>query len=826
MKPLSFAWRSLRREYRYGELAALASALVLSVSVLCAVATLGRRVERSIVASAAELIGGDVGISARRVLPPELSAEAARLGLRSSLTADFPTVLFAAGKSQLADIRATDAVYPLRGELRIRGADGRIVSARSPAAGTVFTEHRLLAALQLKPGDDLQIGDRRLRIAAEIQREPDGGDLIALAPRVLMTLDDATRAGLLAAGSRARYRLMAAGGEQAVNQFSAYLKAHRPDGSELITVQQSQQNLRTAFERGEALMRFAALLTALLSGITVALAAQRFARRKTDEVALLRCLGASSSEVFLAMTSTLAMLALPACVLGAVLGIGLQELVFGFARELLPATSSALPLQPSLAATAVGLAVLIGFALPPLLRLREVPPVRVFQRAVSPRVRRFDVIYLLPFALSIALIYLQSDSLKLAGILGASLFAVLVVAFAAGTGLLRFVRSLSRVTATWRFGIANLARRRTLSLLQITALALALTALDLLAIVAPSVLGAWRAELPPDTPNYFAINIQPEQHDAVLAELRAAHAGNINILPMAVGKLVAINGNAPRAEDYADRRAAGWINGETRLSWSADLPPVNRVIAGRWFSDHPAEPEVSVDEMWVDMFHLHLGDTLTLRVGERDIVARVSSVRGVRWDSFRANFFLLLDPIAAQGLPYSDIASFHIAPASAADVLAKLTREHPNLSLIDLNGLLDRVREIIDRVGVAVTSVLAFSLLSGLLVLVAAVSSSADERRFESALVRTLGASRRQLAVAVFAEFATIGALAGIIAACGAGLGGLWLARSVFRVGAYLPPVASLAMSIVATIALVALVGFIGTRRVAGASPLLVLRRG
>jgi putative ABC transport system permease protein len=824
MKPFSFAWRTLRREYRYGELVALASALVLSVSVLCAVATLGRRVERSITASAAELIGGDVGISARRALPAELSTEGARLGLRTSVTADFPTVLFAHGKSQLADIRAVDAAYPLRGELRIRDANGTDVSARSPLTGTIFADHRLLAALDLKPGDAVQIGERELRIAAEIVREPDGGELIALAPRVLTTLDDATSAGLLSAGSRARYRLMAAGSEQGVNQFGDYLKSHRPDAAELVTVEQSQRNLRSAFERGEALLRFAALLTALLSGITVALAAQRFARRKTDEVALLRCLGASGSEVVLATTSTLAMLATPACMLGAVLGIGLQELVFGFARRLLPAASSTLPLEPSVAAFAVGLAVLLGFALPPLLRLREVPPVRVFQRAVEPRVRRFDALYLLPIIMSVVLIYMESDTLKLADILGASLFAVFLLAFGAGVGLLRVVSGLNHATGTWRFGVANLARRRALSLLQIIALALALTALDLLAIVGPSLLGAWRAELPADTPNYFVINIQPEQHGAVLAGLQAAHADNVNSLPMAVGKLVAINGNAPRTEDYADRRAAGWINGETRLSWSAELPPGNRVLAGRWFPAHPTEPEVSVDEMWVDMFHLHLGDTLTLRVGERDIVARVTSVRGVRWDSFRANFFLLLDPDAARGLPYSDIASFHIAPA-ATDSLAKLAHNNPNLSLIDLNALLDRVRDIINHVSSAVTSVLAFSLVSGLLVLIAAVSASADERRFESALVRTLGASRGQLIVAVLAEFATVGALAGIIAACGAGLAGLWLARSVFQIAAYVPPVLALAMTALATIALVTFSGFLGTRRVANASPLLVLRR-
>jgi putative ABC transport system permease protein len=247
------------------------------------------------------------------------------------------------------------------------------------------------------------------------------------------------------------------------------------------------------------------------------------------------------------------------------------------------------------------------------------------------------------------------------------------------------------------------------------------------------------------------------------------------------------------------------------------------VKAGRWFDANPSEPEVSLDEMWIEMFHLKLGDTLTLRIGERDVVARVTSVRGVRWDSFRVNFFLLLDPVSAQGLAYSDVASFHLG-AVPAEALASLTRDHPNLSLIDLNSLLDRVRDIIDRVSRAVTSVLGFSLAAGLLVLLAALAASADERRFETALLRTLGANRGQLTQAVLGEFALLGALAGSIAAFGAGLAGVWLAQRVFRV-AYVPPLGALAASAITAAVLVALAGWLGTRRIAATSPLLVLRR-
>ncbi|MGA9333553.1 MAG: FtsX-like permease family protein [Rudaea sp.] len=825
MKPLVFAWRTLRREFRFGELATLAAALVLAVAALSAVATLGQRVQRSILASATELIGGDIGVSTHAPLPPMLHDEATRLGLKSCLTADFPSMLFANGKSQLVDIRAAQATYPLRGTLRIRAVNGHELTAHAPQPGSVFAEHRLLAALDLNLGDKLTIGKSELRIGGEILREPDGGQLFAIAPRLLMSMADAHASGLLATGSRAHYRLMAAGKDaDAVSTYAHYLRAHKPDAAQIVSVEQSQQSLRSAFERGQAFLRLAALLASLLSGIAVALAAQRYARRKRDEVALLRCLGASANEVLAATGLTLLLLALSACSFGLLLGLGLQQIVFALASDLLPAATQAVPLMPGVAAFAIGLAVLFGFALPPMLRLRDVPPVRVFQRAFGPRVRRFDALYVLPFAVAAGLIYVQSDSFKLAGVLSISLLTVGAFALGLGVISIRWLMRVSRrVPAALRFGVANLARRRGMSLLQIVALALAITALDLLAIVGPSLLGAWRAELPANTPNYFLINIQPQQARAVQTRLATMHADNVSLMPMAVGKLVAINGKPPQVGDYANRRAEGWINGETRLSWSARLPPSNRIKAGTWFDTKPTSPEISVDQMWVDMFHLKLGDTLTLRIGERELVATITSVRAVRWDSFRVNFFLLLDPASARDLPFSDVASVHLS-APSVGALAALTHDYPNLSLIDLNALLDRIRDIIGRVSHAVTSVFGFSLAAGLLVLIAALAASADERRYEAALLRTLGANQRQLSLAVLGEFGVLGVLAGAIAALGAGLAGMWLAHSVFRVR-YLPPLGELCLSALAAALLIAAAGWIGTRRIARTSPLLVLRR-
>ena len=348
---------------------------------------------------------------------------------------------------------------------------------------------------------------------------------------------------------------------------------------------------------------------------------------------------------------------------------------------------------------------------------------------------------------------------------------------------------------------------------------------ELLGVIGPSLLERWRTDLPADTPNWFLINLQPDQRASMQQRLQSLGATNAGVLPLAVGKLVAIDGRAPDAAAFTDRRAHAAIDGEVRISWSDALPPSNRLLEGRWFDAHPARPELSVDRMWADMFHLKTGDTLTLRVGERDLVATITSIRGVDWDSFRANFFLMLDPASGATLPHSFVASFHLR-GDAPAALAALSRDDPNISLIDLDAVLDLVRYIIDRVSGAVSWVLGFSLLAGVLVLFAALASTADERRFETALLRTLGAHRGQLSLAVLAEFGALGLLAGVVAVAGAAALGSVLAAGVFGIDGYAPPLAALAGLVAAAVVTVALAGWVGTLRIARTAPIAVLRRG
>ncbi|MEY2160858.1 ABC transporter permease [Rhodanobacter sp. FW106-PBR-LB-2-11] len=486
------------------------------------------------------------------------------------------------------------------------------------------------------------------------------------------------------------------------------------------------------------------------------MSAQRYARRKTAEVALLRALGTPRRRVLGLLLGTLGALAVPATALGILLALGLAQLAWLLASQLFGNVPTVLPLAPSFAAAAMGIAVLVGFALPPLARLAEVPPVAVFRQSMQRRVRRFDALYLIPAVVALGLIWSQSSSLTLAGILAASLLGVALIAALLASLLLWLARRIAPgAHPALRLGLAALARRPALSVIQATALSLGLCALLLLAIVAPALLQGWRQELPADTPNWFALNLQDDQRTGFPQALTTIGGDQLNMLPLAVGKLTAINGRPVDQLGFADERAKDWADRQLRLSWSAALPPANEVIAGRWHGAQPAQAEVSIDTMWRDMFALKLGDTMRFDVGEGSIEAKVGSVRKVDWSSFRVNFFLLLDPAHAGALPHTWLASFHLPRGHAAG-LAQLSRDYPNLSLVDVDSLLDRVREIVDRVGNAVRWILGFSLLAGALVLAAALAASAAERRHEAALLRTLGARRAQLRVAAACEFALL----------------------------------------------------------------------
>lgn len=854
MRVLSFALRALRREARAGDLLTLAAALTLAVAVMTAVGTLVNRVSEAVAANAAEIVGGDFGLTGRQPIDPRLETAARARGLRTARMIGFPSVLFRGQASQLAEIKAVDAGYPLRGRL-LASADlaGLAPEAvRPPAPGEAYADARLLDALGIAPGDRLEFGAGTLRVVRRLHAEPDAGsDLFQLAPRLLVNLADVEGTGLLGPGSRAQHRLLVAGPAGAVDAFRADLRGRlREAARDLrpLSIQNTQQAVRGAFERAQRFGSLAALLTLLLAGVAMALAANRFALRRVDQVAILRCLGAPQRGILAALALQLLGLAIPASVLGIGLGLLAQAGLVQVLGSLLPDRLPLPQAEPALAGAGIGLVLLLGFGLPPLLRLRGVPPMRVLNRSFAALPPLSALAYLAALAATVALVLLASGDLRLGTIVLGGLAGLALAAGLAGLVLLRLLRILQApARGPWRLGLAALARRRGLSLTQAVGLSLSLCALLLLSAIGPALLAQWRARMPEDTPNYFLLNVQQEQAAAVRQALLEIGVSRPRLEPFASGRLLAVNGRPPHerwrqneaereVESAADRsvdrnrahrQAADAETGEgfdrpLNLSWRREFPPANTLVAGEFWRPDSQRAEASIESGWAQRMGIRLGDRLTLRVGERDFEVEVSNLRKADWDSFRVNFFVLLNAGAVEKAPHSLISSFYLPPGQSAR-LAELSRRFPNLSLLDVQAILARVRGVIERVGQAVQGVLAFSLAAGVLVLLAAMQASAGERRLEGAVLRTLGARRAQLRAAVLAEFAALGGLAAVLAVGGATLIGLALAERMFQMRLAIPWPA-LAGGGGLGVALTMLAGWAGTRRVLRTPPVQALR--
>lgn len=835
MNLLRHAWRALRREALAGDLLTVFAALVLGVAVMTAVGTLVNRVNLALTGSAAEMLGGDLGVAGRDDPPAAFAEEAQRRGLAHTRLASFGSVLFQGDASQMASIKAVEAGYPLRGALRVRATPGGalIADAGMPAKGQAYADPRLLQALGLKAGDDLEFGAGTLRIAGIIESEPDaGGDLLTLSPTLLVNRADVEGTGLLGPGSRINYRVMFAGPAADIASFRQWLLP-QVKGMRLLSVNDTQRGVRQAFDLAGRFLGLSALLAVLLAGVATALAANRFALRRIDQVAILRCLGARQRDILAGLALQLLMLAVPACAIGIGLGMAAQEGLVQVLGSLVPQRLPLPEAMPALTGAGIGLLLLFGFGLPPLLRLRGVPPMRVLNRSFAALPPASLLAYVAALAASLVLAVQVTGDLKLALWVLGGLAGLAVAAGVVGFLLLQLLRGLQhRLHGNWRLGLAALTRRRMLAVMQLVGLSLSLCALLLLAVIGPGLLQQWRERLPADTPNYFLINIQPEQRDSVLAALQGLGADDASIEPMATGRLIAINGKPPLRVDRTpadDNQPQGEgqrddddENRPLNFSWRSTFPPANTLVNGTFWKPDSTAAEASVEIGWAKRYGVYPGDRITIAVGEQQREFSVTSVRKADWNTFRPNFFVLLNPNAVGDTPHNLLSAFHL-PAGRSAGLGSLVRAQPNLSLLDVDAVISQVRDVMERVAQAVQLVMVFSLLAGVLVLLAALQATAGERRYDSAVLRTLGATRRQLRGAVLVEFGALGALAALLAVGAAAVIGVAVSQKVFELP-LLPPWPGLLLGGLLGIALSLLAGWLGTRRILHTPPALALR--
>ena len=779
------AGRMTVRDWRAGELRLLASALVIAVAAVTSVGFFVDRIRLGLERDARQLLGADLVISADAPIGPPLRQGSE---LRFADTVTFPSMALNADDPSLTTLAAVKAVgdgYPLRGTVRTRSMrDGADTPAGGiPAPGTVWVDPQALQALRTELGAPLKLGEKVFRIERVIAVEPDRGtQFINFAPRVMLNLADLPATELIQPGSRVTYRLLVAGETAAVRSYQQAVAPQLKRGQGIDSLEGGRPEMQRTMERAERFLALVALLAAMVAAVAVATSARRFSLRHLDSCAMMRCLGLAQADIFRLFALEFLYVGIAACAVGMALGFGfhfvLLEVLGSLIRTSLPLPS----LLPAVQGFAAGLVLLLGFALPPLAQLRRVPPLRVLRKDLGAPAGRAMLGYGLGFAGFLGLLLWSANDLRVGG-LTAGGFAGGVAFFAlAAYGVLLLLSPLRAMTGrlgiSWRFAVAAVLRRPASTVVQLVSLAVGIMALLLLTVTRTDLVNAWRAAAPPDAPNRFVINIQPEQVDAIEARLAQAGLPDAMLYPMVRGRLIAKNGAAVGPEEFASERAQRLVDREFNLSYTSEAPGHNRIVGGAWFKDGSAE--LSIEDGIARTLGISLGDELTFDIAGQQVVARATSLRKVNWDSMRANFFVIMPPSLLADKPKSFITAFHLPEARAA-FTTELVREYPNLTVVDTSAVFRQVQAVLDQVIAAVEFLFVFTLAAGVLVLYAALASSRDERVREAALLRALGASRQQLSRAHVAELACLGGLAGLLAAIGAAAIGWALARFAFE---------------------------------------------
>jgi putative ABC transport system permease protein len=828
VRALVFALRSFGRELRSGEVLVLLAAVGLAVAALTAVGFLTDRIGKAVARQANEVLAADLRLRSQERVPPEWTELAHSYGLKTAETLSFPSVVFNGDENALATIKVVSESYPLRGSVRISDAlfsEQRVVNG-IPAPGEAWADGALLARVGADVGDTLAVGDLNLKITAVLTYRPDQSiGFASLAPSVLMNIDDIPRSGLIGEGSRVAYALLVAGDEDSVADFNEAIKDKLPESVRVRSQEESSERAYNAADRAQRFLSLTAVISLLLSAVAVAMSARRFAHRRMDTVALMKSLGATQGFVISVALVQLVLLGFLGIVAGSIVGFAAEEMLSRILIDLmqqgeLPGTG----LRPVILASTSAMVLLLGFALPSLIQLRNTPPLRVLRHdAMPPAPSRIFVVGLSLAAVA-ALLYRSVGDPRMLVILIGGIVVIAGLLYLVGRGLVALIgRARSGVGVAWRYGLANVARRGRDSAIQVVAFGLGITVLLLLTLVRTDLLEGWRQTLGDDAPNHFLINIQPHETESVAALFVANGIEPPGFTPLVRARMTTINDESVKDREYPNEDGKWLANREANLSWSAQMSSSNELVEGEWWpDDYSGPPLISIEEESAQNAGLVIGDRLKFFVAGREVEATVANTRKVNWDSFQPNFFIVLSPGALDGMPTTYVSSMRIADDKQS-MLVDLVRAHPSVSVIDIGAILEQVRGIIEKASLAVQAVFMFTLAAGIAVLFAAVQSTIDERRFESAMLRALGARRRTVFAGVMAEFAALGTAAGVLASAGASVMAYLVATQLFELPYEFSPAIWLA-GVSAGVFIVCLSGYFAARGAVNARPADVLR--
>jgi len=751
----------LRRLWRLAEMRLLFLALLVAVVAVTSVGFFTDRADRAMTAQATQLLGGDLVVVSTRPIDKAFLNEAEKQGIQTAQTVSFPSMVSVGEKFQLAQVKAVSKQYPLHGAIEITRDHGKTLQeARISELGSdqAIAESRLFVSLGIKPKDSVQLGRIKIELSSVIQKMPDqASSAFQLAPTLILPLQQLAGTGLLGPASRASYSFFFAGNEEKIQSFKQWLKPQLASNERLRTLDDGLPTIQKALERGQRFLKMASLLAVILAGAGIALSSFSLMHRETSAVAVLKTLGASRKQILMRYLSQLLFIATVATVIGSVMGYFIQFLLANYLQDFVGQTLPDAGWWPVVIGLLTAWIMVLGFSASQLAQLVSISPIQILQgqtnRSKSPKLLAFVTISIGIFLL----MWLQTNDIKLSLILLLSVLVALALFWFIATILLSVIRKLSQ---RWRLPRAN--RRM---VLLVVVFGIGIFSLLLLTTLRGDLIQRWQASLPEKAPNHFLINIQPDEVKPIQS-LLAKDNIETPLYPMTLGRLTKINGElvSPDDEAYAENeRAQRLLIREFNLSATSTLPEDNEISSGEWFKPK-TEKGYSVEEGIAKTLGLKLGDSITFDIAGQLLKEEITSLRTVKWDSMKPNFFVITAPKALADKPQTFITSIHI-DENKKEVLPALISQFPSVTDIDVSAILAQVRDLIEKASLAVQAIFIFTLISGVVVLFSALQSQKAMRRKEIAILKTLGASRAYLRKSLLLEFIMIGGLAGFLAA-------------------------------------------------------------
>lgn len=826
-KLIILALRQLLRDLKAGELRVLFFALMIAVIASTAIGYFSARLQASMENKAGEFLAADLVINGSTPATEIQINHGKSLNLNTAQTISFSTVVFNDDNMQLVSIKATSDAYPLKGQLKYKTSldEPELTTTEGPPKGELWVEPRLLTILNIKLGDQLQIGNTELRITKLLTYEPDRPiNFYTLNPHIIMNLNDVAATQTIQTGSRATYRQLWSGSPETITQYKLWLEKNLAPNQTLLTTKDGNIQLNNALNKGENYLNLASLVAILLACVAVALSANQFATKRFDNSALLRCLGLSGKQVLSLYALQLIYIGLCACLLGAITGWLVQLGLFKLLSGLIVGTIPNAGIAPALAGITTGLITLIGFAIPPLASLSKTPPIRVLRQDIFPTPPSSWFVYgLAVIVLTLIMWRLSLDIRLTLSLMGGGLIATLILGGLLLITLKGLRKLLQNASLPWRLGLGQLLRYPLRAIGQMLAFGIILMAMSLIMLLKNELLTTWQEQIPENAPNYFAMNITHQELDAFQQQVNQLSQHVAPYYPIIAGRLTEVK-DTPIAQLKLKGRGDNATHRDLNLTWTNQLPNGNKIIQGSWWNQTTQPPPnthpISIEDKLAESLQVTIGDQLTFVIAGETYQTIITSIRQINWNNFQPNFFIIFSPNSLQKAPTTYLTSFYI-PAND-NAIINLAKSFPTVTLLDIEGVLKQLNDILQQVGFAVEYILIVVLLAGITVLFAGLQATLDSRIHQGALLRALGAKRALLRQIQITEFTLLGAMAGALAAIGCEIISALLYHYLLDTSWHFHPWL-LILPIIGAL-LIGSIGIWGTRRTVNTSPLQVLR--